>query len=307
MNSSENNNFKFFKRNPIEFLAGIYIYLIVIVIIVGLIYVNNLNDITTHTVPPRLNAKVVVEDLKLQEAKEIPPADVLALIDPTPEIIAKGKTLFEQSCSSCHGNTGKGDGPAGEALIPKPRNFTNASGWKNGMKITEIYKTLEEGIPGSGMASYNYFLPDDNLALAAYIRSAFIKNAPEDTDEDLLNLDMTYNLSEGSSLPAQIPVKYAAKIISNEQAATQNKVNEILSSIDKMNDNEWKVLFSSVTYNKLSAVVMLNSDKSWKKDQKLFVDMIVNDVYTNGFNGNVFQLSSTEWNGLFQFLNEQIQ
>ncbi|MCX5739526.1 MAG: cytochrome c [Proteobacteria bacterium] len=38
---------------------------------------------------------------------------------------AKGKTLFETNCASCHGTSGKGDGPVGVALPePKPRNFT---------------------------------------------------------------------------------------------------------------------------------------------------------------------------------------
>ncbi len=40
---------------------------------------------------------------------------------------AKGKTLFETNCASCHGTSGKGDGPVGAALPePKPRNFAVA-------------------------------------------------------------------------------------------------------------------------------------------------------------------------------------
>ena len=37
---------------------------------------------------------------------------------------AKGKILFETNCASCHGTSGKGDGPVGAALDPKPRDFT---------------------------------------------------------------------------------------------------------------------------------------------------------------------------------------
>ena len=39
---------------------------------------------------------------------------------------AKGKMLFETNCASCHGTSGKGDGPVGAALQPPPRNFTVA-------------------------------------------------------------------------------------------------------------------------------------------------------------------------------------
>ena len=37
---------------------------------------------------------------------------------------AAGKTLYLQNCSSCHGDTGAGDGPTGSVLPVKPRSFT---------------------------------------------------------------------------------------------------------------------------------------------------------------------------------------
>ncbi|MDE0885520.1 MAG: cytochrome c [Myxococcota bacterium] len=37
---------------------------------------------------------------------------------------AAGKVIFDANCSSCHGVSGKGDGPVGSALTPPPRNFT---------------------------------------------------------------------------------------------------------------------------------------------------------------------------------------
>jgi mono/diheme cytochrome c family protein len=38
--------------------------------------------------------------------------------------VAAGKTDYELNCSSCHGLTGKGDGPISAALNPKPRDFS---------------------------------------------------------------------------------------------------------------------------------------------------------------------------------------
>ena len=37
---------------------------------------------------------------------------------------AAGKTTFDTLCATCHGPQGKGDGPAGAALNPKPRDFS---------------------------------------------------------------------------------------------------------------------------------------------------------------------------------------
>ena len=37
---------------------------------------------------------------------------------------AAGKTVYEANCASCHGTSGKGDGPVGSALNPPPRDFT---------------------------------------------------------------------------------------------------------------------------------------------------------------------------------------
>ena len=42
------------------------------------------------------------------------------------EDVAAGKQVYAQQCVVCHGIKGKGNGPSGKALNPKPTDFTTA-------------------------------------------------------------------------------------------------------------------------------------------------------------------------------------
>ncbi len=79
----------------------------------------------------------------------------------TPELVAKGKASYETNCAACHGPKGLGDGEAGAALDPKPRNFAKDK-FKKGDKPAQIHAMLKAGIDGSTMVSFGH-LPDDEL------------------------------------------------------------------------------------------------------------------------------------------------
>src|SRR5262249_6296321 len=42
---------------------------------------------------------------------------------------AVGSRVWAERCSGCHGDDGRGDGPAAAALVPPPRNFRDAAFW----------------------------------------------------------------------------------------------------------------------------------------------------------------------------------
>jgi mono/diheme cytochrome c family protein len=95
-------------------------------------------------------------------------------LKPTPDVLAKGKAIFEGkgTCFTCHGNTGKGDGPAGAALDPSPRNFTNPE--VNKVRTPgEMFWVVKNGSPGTGMISYNPAMINDEEAwqVITYVRS----------------------------------------------------------------------------------------------------------------------------------------
>lgn len=109
--------------------------------------------------------------------------DVSALLKPTPDLLAKGKNVYGINCASCHGTTGRGDGPASAALNPKPRDFTSGY-WKYGGGLARVVRTDSEGSPGTAMASFSILPLEDRVAVAHYIRSLSPK-PEEDKPADL--------------------------------------------------------------------------------------------------------------------------
>jgi mono/diheme cytochrome c family protein len=115
---------------------------------------------------------------KLAEAD----VDVSGIKEPwvsNPDMVKHGKKLFAANCAMCHGPEGHGDGPAGQALNPRPRNLVEGP-WKKGGGYIGWFKVLQEGIPGSSMASYAHFKPEDRWALVQFIDSITNAKVKED-------------------------------------------------------------------------------------------------------------------------------
>jgi mono/diheme cytochrome c family protein len=91
----------------------------------------------------------------------------------SPEIIEKGKALYEGkgSCVTCHGTTGRGDGPGGAGLDPSPRNFHHHGFWRH-RTDGEIFWVIKHGSPGTGMIGFGSMLSDEEMwSIIQYERS----------------------------------------------------------------------------------------------------------------------------------------
>lgn len=84
--------------------------------------------------------------------------------------VQRGQQLFAQNCATCHGTTGKGDGPAAAALNPKPQDLTDDE-WKHGGSPDQIFQTITNGVPGTAMVSWASLPEADRRALVEYILS----------------------------------------------------------------------------------------------------------------------------------------
>lgn len=87
----------------------------------------------------------------------------------------QGKKLYGQFCSTCHGQSGKGDGPAAAALNPKPRDHTNKE-YMSKMSEDEMLSVIKNGGASVGksplMPPWGASLKDDQIKdIIAYIRT----------------------------------------------------------------------------------------------------------------------------------------
>ena len=291
------------KRDPGKIFGLVYPYLLLIGLGIGLFYISKMNFIGRQEVPPSIpDTSNVPVALTIREARMVPAADVMKLSQPTDSLIQIGKNIFQTTCISCHGTDGRGDGPVATGLNPSPRNFTSKEGWVNGPKLTSIYETLQEGIKGSAMVAYQQFSPTEKFALAHYIRSTFVPDPPPTTKEDLSTLNQLYNLSEKRYIPAQIPVADAEKLIIRENSGKAGELKRIFYKIKQDKVNSAAEIFNRITSDKENALtILLNSDK-WNNSEQEFVNIIVNNVNQDGFNGKVFNLSNSEWDTLYNYL-----
>ncbi|HVN87698.1 MAG TPA: cytochrome c [Candidatus Binatia bacterium] len=81
-----------------------------------------------------------------------------------------GKAAYDKNCVTCHGASGKGDGPAAKALKPPPGDFATSL---KGMSDADMVKLLKEGGKplGKTHSAFAAKLNDEQInAVVTYIK-----------------------------------------------------------------------------------------------------------------------------------------
>ncbi len=81
-----------------------------------------------------------------------------------------GKKVYQVNCAVCHGPEGRGDGPAGKALVPPARDLVQGP-WKRGGDAISMFVTLQKGLEGGSMTAFKHIHPKERWGLVHYIRS----------------------------------------------------------------------------------------------------------------------------------------
>lgn len=99
-----------------------------------------------------------------------PPAEYANLTNPLgADAATAGGEIFQANCATCHGSGGHGDGPAGAALNPPPKDLSILQA-----QVSDgyLFWRISEGSPGTAMVAWRGILTDEQIwQLTAYIRT----------------------------------------------------------------------------------------------------------------------------------------
>lgn len=291
-----------FKLSPLQLLfliAGI----IWLIVIAGTVY--NLPDIPKTAKDEIRNVitkdTTKVADLEFNKGKIIPGVQLSAVLAPNEKLLAMGEASFKSSCASCHGEKGFGDGAGGAMLNPKPRNFHEKTGWKNGREISSMFKTLQEGIAGTGMNAFEFLPVEELFAILYYIRS-FTNDFPPVTEDEIKKIDDTYDITRDKKGGASIPVAVAENKIIKEH---NKNIDEVMHKIEN-SGNAALIIFEKITSDKRKAIQTLSVNKEWQNSVQNFSKIITNNTNINGFKPSASRLTAGQLSELQLFLKNMI-
>lgn len=232
------------------------------------------------------------------QGKIVPGVQIDEVINSSEELIALGVQLYTESCASCHGDDGRGDGAGGAMLNPKPRDFLDTEGWKNGRELTGMFQTLVQGIPGSGMNAYEFLPVKDRFALIYYIRTFGDEPYPAITRKEIEDIDAIYDIQRDTKAGAQIPIKVAERKVIEKQ---KENPDEMLARIES-DKSKSCILFDKIVSCKKRAVLTLIENKEWRKDTNIFFKVISSNTQQNGFKPAVALLQPDEVSNIHRYL-----
>jgi high-affinity iron transporter len=101
-----------------------------------------------------------------------------------PPDLHAGAALYAAQCAACHGAEGRGDGPAGASLDPRPASFHDRARLAQ-RSVFGLYSTITLGVENTGMTAYRALSEDQRWALAFHVASLATPRAQLERGQEL--------------------------------------------------------------------------------------------------------------------------
>jgi high-affinity iron transporter len=114
--------------------------------------------------------------------------------------LARGAQVYRENCASCHGSTGRGDGPMAARLDPKPADLSNAAELRDVTPL-DYFRRISIGVVGTAMPAFETRLSqDDRWAAAAYATLLRLPKPSGDVPRALHSFATTAKMSDAEIL-----------------------------------------------------------------------------------------------------------
>lgn len=127
--------------------------------------------------------------------------------------LLRGAQLFQAQCASCHGVSGRGDGPAAANLTPKPTALAEHTRARE-RSLFSLYQIIGHGVEGTAMPSFASLTDEERWALAFFVGTLPYSDAQKTAGADVWKTDANARtaLSGLDSLTQLSEVELAKKV-----------------------------------------------------------------------------------------------
>ncbi|HET7601058.1 MAG TPA: FTR1 family protein [Gemmatimonadales bacterium] len=145
-----------------------------------------------------------------------------------PPSLARGAEVYRANCASCHGQTGRGDGPLARGLDPPPADLADAAALRD-VSPLDFYRRVSIGVVGTSMPAFESRLTaEERWAAAAYATLLRLPRPAGDVPAALRAYPATAKMSD-----AEVERALAAAGVRDTSAARVAAVRAVQTDTDQ--------------------------------------------------------------------------